>query len=158
MVRPDGLVLVTTPQRERWRYPYHAALGLISRDEDELMAEWGHVRRGYTEAELDGLFRGPSTRRSSFVNPLLAISHDVAFSRLGRVGRLALHAVGRADLVGRIPARRAGRSRDRDRRVLRQGAGRVNERGRVIVTGGAGYIGSHACKALAARGVRAGHL
>lgn len=93
VLRPGGHILVTTPHRLRWRYPSYRALQPISRNEVELMAEWGHVRRGYTEGEVEALFGLPVIARSTFVNPLLAISHDIAFSRLPKAGRLLLHAL-----------------------------------------------------------------
>jgi SAM-dependent methyltransferase len=93
VLKPGGHVLVTTPQRERWKYPYHNWLQRIGRQESELMTEWGHVRRGYTEAELESVFGVPVLRSTTFLNPLLAVSHDIAFSRLSRSSRLILHAL-----------------------------------------------------------------
>ena len=93
VVRPGGVILVTTPDADRWRYPYYGFLRGICPPEEELFGLWGHVRRGYDQSRLDELFDGPAYRAGSFINPLLAISHDVSFSRLGRRGRLALHAL-----------------------------------------------------------------
>jgi len=93
VLRPGGWVLVSTPDRTRWRYPYWSVFRPIARDEAELFADWGHVRRGYTLAELEALFGRGAEARTAFINPLLAFSHDVAFSRLGRRKRLLLHAL-----------------------------------------------------------------
>ena len=93
VLRPGGWILVSTPDRERWRYPYYRIFRPIARDEAELFAEWGHVRRGYTLAELEALFGRSAERRAAFINPLLAFSHDVTFSRLGRRKRKVLHAL-----------------------------------------------------------------
>ena len=93
VLRPGGWILVSTPNRKRWRYPYYRIFRPIARDETELFAEWGHVRRGYTLAELEALFRRRAECRTAFINPLLAFSHDVSFSQLGRRKRLALHAL-----------------------------------------------------------------
>jgi GT2 family glycosyltransferase len=57
------------------------------------MAYWGHVPRGYTQDELDALFGAPAELAVSFINPLLALSHDVSFSRLSRRRRKLLHAL-----------------------------------------------------------------
>jgi hypothetical protein len=46
------------------------------------MAEWGHVRRGYAREDLEGLFGGPPAASASFINPVTAFFHDLAFSRL----------------------------------------------------------------------------
>lgn len=93
VLAPGGRVLLTTPHRERWRFPYHAAFGPVSPPEEELFAEWGHVRRGYTEQDLDRLFDARRVSTGGFINGLLAVSHDIAFSRLKRPVRLALHAI-----------------------------------------------------------------
>jgi len=93
VLRPGGWVLVSTPDRERWRYPYYNIFKPICPPEEELFSEWGHVRRGYTQAELDTLFGAPAEVAVSFINPLLALSHDVSFSRLSRRRRKALHAL-----------------------------------------------------------------
>jgi SAM-dependent methyltransferase len=93
VLRPGGWVLVSTPDRERWRYPYYGVFKPVCPPEEELFAEWGHVRRGYTQGELDALFGAPAEVVVSFINPLLALSHDVSFSRLSRRRRTLLHAL-----------------------------------------------------------------
>jgi SAM-dependent methyltransferase len=93
VLRPGGWVLVSTPDRERWRYPYYGVFRPVCPPEEELFAEWGHVRRGYTQGELDALFGAPAEVAVSFINPLLALSHDVSFSRLSRRRRTLLHAL-----------------------------------------------------------------
>ncbi|WP_299361690.1 class I SAM-dependent methyltransferase [uncultured Paracoccus sp.] len=93
VVRPGGWILVSTPDRERWRYPYYGIFRPICPPEEDLFAEWGHVRRGYTRAELAALFGKPADKVCAFINPLLALSHDVSFSRLSRRGRRMLHAL-----------------------------------------------------------------
>jgi SAM-dependent methyltransferase len=93
VLRPGGWVLVSTPDRERWRYPYYGVFRPVCPPEEELFAEWGHVRRGYTQAELDALFGSPAEVSVSFINPLLALSHDVSFSRLSPRRRKLLHAL-----------------------------------------------------------------
>jgi SAM-dependent methyltransferase len=93
VVRPGGWILVSTPDRERWRYPYYRVFRPICPPEEELFEEWGHVRRGYTRAELDALFGRPADKACAFINPLLALSHDVSFSRLSRRRRKMLHAL-----------------------------------------------------------------
>jgi len=61
--------------------------------ESELMQEWGHVRRGYRDPELAALFDSAPERRATFINPVTAIFHDIAFSRLGRRRRNVLYAL-----------------------------------------------------------------
>lgn len=93
VVQPGGSVLITTPHRVRWRYPYYSFMRPIARPEGDLLREWGHVRRGYTLGDLEALFGQPAADRTSFINPLVAISHDIAFSTLPRLARLVLHAL-----------------------------------------------------------------
>ncbi|MBA3252202.1 MAG: glycosyltransferase [Geodermatophilaceae bacterium] len=100
VVVPGGPILVTSPN-DRWRYPYHAMFGPLCPPDGELMAEWGHVRRGYRRTELDALFGREALREASFINPLTAANHDIAFSRLpGRVKRLVLTAFAPAAWLG----------------------------------------------------------
>jgi SAM-dependent methyltransferase len=88
---PGGHVLISTPTAA-WRYPYHRFMAPLCPPEEDLMAEWGHVRRGYSAAELQALLGGPPLARASFINGVTAFAHDVAFSRLGRRTRKVLHA------------------------------------------------------------------
>lgn len=76
-----GSILVTAPN-DRWRFPYHAVLRPLCPPDAELMAEWGHVRRGYSIRELDALIAAPVLRTATFINPVTAVNHDLAFSRL----------------------------------------------------------------------------
>ena len=57
------------------------------------MAEWGHVRRGYSSQDLADLFGTPPQKRSTFINPVTSFYHDVAFSRLRRRTRKAIYAL-----------------------------------------------------------------
>ncbi|MBC6982439.1 class I SAM-dependent methyltransferase [Caulobacter sp. 17J80-11] len=81
VVRPGGAILVSTPNHT-WRFPYYGFMRGVCRTEGELMAEWGHVRRGYAREDLEGLFGGPPAASASFINPVTAFFHDLAFSRL----------------------------------------------------------------------------
>lgn len=100
VVRPGGHVLVSTPTAA-WRYPYYAALRGVCPHESELMAAWGHVRRGYSAGELQRLFGAAPQRQASFINPLTALFHDVAFSRLrGRTRKLAFAAAAPLAAIG----------------------------------------------------------
>ncbi|MBZ9684553.1 class I SAM-dependent methyltransferase [Mesorhizobium sp. ESP6-5] len=92
VVRPGGYVLVSTPHAE-WHYPYFRVMKPYCPHESELMQEWGHVRRGYWDPELAALFDRAPERRATFINPVTALFHDVAFSRLGRRRRKILYAL-----------------------------------------------------------------
>jgi ubiquinone/menaquinone biosynthesis C-methylase UbiE len=92
VLAPGGSLLVTSPNQD-WRFPYHRVLQPICPPDTELMAEWGHVRRGYTTEQLEALVGRPVTRWATFINPITAVAHDLAFSRLpGKVRRALITA------------------------------------------------------------------
>jgi SAM-dependent methyltransferase len=81
VLRPGGALLISTPN-ERWRFPYHRAMRPLCPSATTIMADWGHVRRGYALEQLDGMLSLPHAAASSFITPWTAVSHDLAFSRL----------------------------------------------------------------------------
>ena len=89
VLRPGGFVLVTSPSRS-WRFPYYRALAPICPTDAEMMAEWGHVRRGYALSELARLFGRPPLKTAGFISPLTALGHDLAWARLPERARRAL--------------------------------------------------------------------
>ena len=89
VLRPGGFVLVTSPSR-RWRFPYHRALAPICPTDEEMIAEWGHVRRGYALADLARLFGGAPVKTAGFISPLTALGHDLAWAKLPERTRRAL--------------------------------------------------------------------
>ena len=92
VARPGGYLLVSTPAAG-WFYPYFSIMKPYCPHENELMQEWGHVRRGYRDEELASLFEREPECRATFINPLTAFSHDIAFSRLGARRRKVLYAL-----------------------------------------------------------------
>ena len=89
VLRLGGFVLVSTP-RDSWRFPYHRFMRPVCRSEEELFAEWGHVRRGYSAAALSALFGRPPEATGGFITGATALGHDISFARLGRRKRIAL--------------------------------------------------------------------
>ena len=81
VLRPNGFLLVSTPN-ENWRFPYYAIMKPICPAEADVMAEWGHVRRGYTLTDLEQLIELPYQNAATFINPITVVGHDVAFSNL----------------------------------------------------------------------------
>ncbi|MEG5042078.1 MULTISPECIES: class I SAM-dependent methyltransferase [unclassified Microcoleus] len=86
VLKPKGFLLVSTPN-ENWRFPYYGFMKPLCPPEAEVMAEWGHVRRGYTIDELTALIGFPCQTSATFINPLTVLCHDVAFSRLSSLKR-----------------------------------------------------------------------
>ncbi len=89
ILRPGGIAMVSTP-RDSWRFPFYRFMQPISRTEDELFAEWGHVRRGYSLRELATLFHTPPDAAGGFFTAATALGHDIVFTRLGRRARKML--------------------------------------------------------------------
>ena len=81
VLRPGGSLLVSTPN-ENWRFPFYAFMKPVCPTEEEMFAEWGHVRRGYSLADLGALIPLPCSGSATFINPVTVLCHDVAFSRL----------------------------------------------------------------------------
>ncbi|MET0379021.1 MAG: class I SAM-dependent methyltransferase [Spongiibacteraceae bacterium] len=92
VTRKGGCVLVSTPDSQ-WRYPYYSLMARFCPHESELMREWGHVRRGYSIAELERLVGLPVAASATFINPITAFYHDIAFSRLRRRYQIMLYAL-----------------------------------------------------------------
>jgi SAM-dependent methyltransferase len=91
VTRPGGYVMVSTPDIG-WHYPTHGWLRRFCPHESELMNEWGHVRRGYTRLQLARLFGSEPDDAATFINPVTAFYHDIAFSRLRRPARMLAYA------------------------------------------------------------------
>jgi SAM-dependent methyltransferase len=99
VTRPGGHVLVSTPAAD-WHYPMYRFLKNHAPHERELMAEWGHVRRGYTVPELTRLFKAEPVATATFINKLTAFYHDIAFSHLGPRRRKLLYAAAAPFVLG----------------------------------------------------------
>lgn len=81
VLRPGGVLLVTSPN-EHWRFPYYRLLKPLCPTDGQIMAVWGHVRRGYSLARLEKMFGVAPTRVANYITPVTAVGHDLAFSRL----------------------------------------------------------------------------
>ncbi len=68
--------------------------------DEDVMAEWGHVRRGYRIERLDELLGPGREAAATFITPVSVVAHDLAFSRLPpRARRLAVAAAAPAAWV-----------------------------------------------------------
>jgi SAM-dependent methyltransferase len=86
VLRPGGCILVSTPN-ENWRFPYHDFLKSWCPSDTAIMAEWGHVRRGYSLEELNKLINLSCQKYATFINPLTVVCHDISFSHLSSLKR-----------------------------------------------------------------------
>lgn len=86
-----GATVLTTAPNERWRFPFHRALAPLCPTDTQVMAEWGHVRRGYRVSELDQLVGTAALRQATFINRVVSVNHDLALSRMpSRARRVVL--------------------------------------------------------------------
>lgn len=86
VLRAGGFLLISTPN-ENWKFPYYSFMQSICPTDKEIMAEWGHVRRGYTLEELKKLIDLPCLDYATFTNFLTVIGQDIAFSNLSLLQR-----------------------------------------------------------------------
>lgn len=89
VLKPGGFLLISTPEKN-WRFPYYSFMRPICPDEAAVMAEWGHVRRGYGLEELKAIVPLSYQGYATFINSWTVLCHDVAFSRLPLLLRLLL--------------------------------------------------------------------
>jgi SAM-dependent methyltransferase len=89
VLRAGGALLVSTP-RDTWRFPHYRALQRWTPHEEELFAEWGHVRRGYSLQVLEALVGRPCAAWATFISPATALAHDIAWARGPETFRRAL--------------------------------------------------------------------
>jgi GT2 family glycosyltransferase/SAM-dependent methyltransferase len=88
ILRPGGHLLVTSPA-DTWKFPFYRAYRGCTPTDRDMMDVWGHVRRGYSVAELDRLVGVAHDAMATFITPVTVVAHDLAFSKLpGRVKRV----------------------------------------------------------------------
>jgi GT2 family glycosyltransferase/ubiquinone/menaquinone biosynthesis C-methylase UbiE len=109
VLRPGGFLLVSTPN-ENWRYPYYRFMKPFCPSEEKLFAEWGHVRRSYSQTEITKLVGFLPARTASFINPLTVLCHDIGFSNLSwRRKRLCWAILSPITLAGYVFHRAEGK-------------------------------------------------
>lgn len=81
VLKPGGYLLVSSPN-ENWRFPYYRFMKPFCPTEEEMFAEWGHVRRGYSLADLENLIPAHFRKSATFISPVTVLMHDIAFSKL----------------------------------------------------------------------------
>ncbi len=92
VLKPGGFLLLSTPN-ENWRFPYYGFMQGICPRDIEVMAEWGHVRRGYSLNDLEALIGLPCQQTATFINPITVLLHDIAFSRLSPLPKAVMSAL-----------------------------------------------------------------
>jgi SAM-dependent methyltransferase len=80
VIKPGGYLLISVPN-ERWRFPYYGFMKRFCPSEEQMFAEWGHVRRGYSLEQIGKLLGIPRKGSATFISPVTVLCHDVAFSR-----------------------------------------------------------------------------
>ena len=122
VLKPGGYLLVSTPN-EHWRFPYYRFMTPICPTEEEMFAEWGHVRRGYSLEELEALIGLPCERSATFISPVTVLCHDVAFSTRRPGAASDLPRPGAAHL-GRLRCASPDQPWNRDRLRMAEADGR----------------------------------
>src|SRR4051794_21116632 len=89
VLKPGGMLLVTTPN-QNWRFPYYPWLKRFCPAEEEIMAQWGHMRKGYSVEQLQQLTRLECTAKKDFITTTTVFAHDIAFSRQPHLFKRAL--------------------------------------------------------------------
>jgi SAM-dependent methyltransferase len=109
VLRPGGFVMISSPNL-RWRFPYYRILAPLCPTVEAVMAEWGHVRRGYAQSDLRALMGVNPIRSSGYITPITVVGHDLAFSKLpGRLRPLTCVLVSPITWLGYWGNRRNGR-------------------------------------------------
>jgi SAM-dependent methyltransferase len=109
VLRPGGALIMSTPN-ENWRFPYYGVMRPLCPSEGEIMAQWGHVRRGYSLDQLETLVGSRPDASASFITPITVIGHDVSFSRLpARLRSLVCAGLLPITLIGYALHRPAGK-------------------------------------------------
>ncbi len=83
-------IVLSTPS-ERWRFPYFGFMRIFCKAEEQILKEFGHARKGYSEAGLQKLFlRCSILEKRYFVSGLSALGYDIEFSNLRILENLIL--------------------------------------------------------------------
>lgn len=79
----NGANIVLTTPSEQWRFPYFRFMSIFCKPEEQVLKEFGHVRKGYSENGLQKLFpRCSILEKRYFVSGLSALGYDIEFSNL----------------------------------------------------------------------------
>jgi SAM-dependent methyltransferase len=81
ILAPGGYLLLSHPN-EHWRFPYYRSMRRLCPSEQEIMSQWGHVRRGYSLETIASLTAASCLARHTFITPFTVIAHDIAWSTL----------------------------------------------------------------------------
>jgi SAM-dependent methyltransferase len=80
VLKRDGYILISVPN-EHWRFPYYRFMKSLCPSEEHMFSEWGHVRRGYSLAQLNDLISIRLEGSATFISPVTVLCHDISFSR-----------------------------------------------------------------------------
>ncbi len=83
VLRPEGSIIISAPN-QRWRFPHYKIMKGICPSSKSIRKTWGHVRKGYSPSQIEALFGSPIRASESYINPLTAPVHDLAFSFLSK--------------------------------------------------------------------------
>jgi len=90
-ISKSGANIVLSTPSEQWRFPYFGFMRLFCKPEEQILKEFGHKKKGYSEEQLKELFSGCNiSEKKYFVSGLSALGYDIEFSRLRILENLIL--------------------------------------------------------------------
>lgn len=88
--KKNANIVLSTPS-EQWRFPYFGFMKFLCKPEEQILKEFGHRKKGYSEEQLRKLFSGCNiSEKRYFVSGLSALGYDIEFSRLRILENLML--------------------------------------------------------------------
>ncbi len=90
-VSKSGANIVLSTPSEQWRFPYFGLMRIFCKSEEQILNEFGHKKKGYSEEQLRKLFSGCNiSEKKYFVDGLSALAYDIEFSNLRILENLIL--------------------------------------------------------------------
>ncbi|MBU3958130.1 MAG: class I SAM-dependent methyltransferase, partial [Nanoarchaeota archaeon] len=90
-VSKSGANIALSTPSEFWKFPYFGFMGFFCKSEEQILKDFGHVHKGYSDEELKNLFSGCDIlEKKYFVSGLSALGYDIEFSKLRILENLVL--------------------------------------------------------------------
>lgn len=82
-VSKGGANIVLSTPSERWRFPFFSFMKIFCKMEEQILKDFEHKKKGYSEEQLRKLFSGCNiSEKIYFVSGLSALGYDIEFSNL----------------------------------------------------------------------------
>lgn len=88
--KKNANIALSTPS-EFWRFPYFNFMKIFCKSEEQILEEFGHVKKGYSEEQIKNLFSHCRIlEKKYFVSGFSALGYDIEFSNLRVMENLIL--------------------------------------------------------------------